>query len=554
MNTEAKEKRDFFFNLAVWLLIGSILLFVVYPLAYIFIEVFFPEGMPTLRLFGEILQRHYFIRGFINSVKVATVVASLSVVIGYLFGYTVTRVDITRRKRKIFDLLATLPILSPPFLLALSAVLLLGYNGLITKGLLGITDFSIYGFKGLVIVETIGLFPIAYLTIKGTLQSIDPSIEDAASSLGATRWYVFRKVTLPLSMTGVANAFLLTFSLSMADFGNPMLLAGSRFPVLSVQAYFQITAQFHIDKGAAVALLLLLPALAIFFIQQKIIHSRSYITVTGKPSSLHPQPHSKLAKGILVTLCIVVLGIVAVFYATVLWGGFTDIWMINHVFTFKHFAYIWEAGREYLFDTLILAGIATPISGIIGIFIAFLIIRTKLRTNKFMEMSTMLNFFLPGTVVGIGYMLAFNRYPLLLSGTAYIIILNFIFRYIPVGIRSGISILLQIDPSIEEAAMNLGANRMQTFRKITMPLISPAFFSGLVYTFERSLTAISAIVFLVSPSWYIFTVFILDELSIGRIENASAAVVILFIIITAFIWLAKFVTRKMGEIPTEIST
>ncbi len=182
-----------------------------------------------------------------------------------------------------------------------------------------------------------------------------------------------------------------------------------------------------------------------------------------------------------------------------------------------------------------------------GMLIAFLVVRTSFPGKGLIEFTSILNFTVPGTVIGIGYILAFNRPPLLLMGTLSILVLNFVFRYIPVGIQSGIAVLRQIDPSIEEAAQNLGADRITTFRKVTLPIIAPAFFSGLVFAFVRAMTAISAAIFLVSANWNLLTVQILNQVGSGRLGVAAAFSVILVIIVAAAMAvIARLVPGRTG--------
>src|SRR5690606_35987031 len=173
--------------------------------------------------------------------------------------------------------------------------------------------------------------------------------------------------------------------------------------------------------------------------------------------------------------------IVVAFYTVIVVGAITKVWGFDYTLTLAHFAYVFNVGFKTVTDTLIIALITTPISGLFGMLVAFLVVRRSFPGKSAMEFGSILSYAVPGTVVGIGYILAFNSYPLILTGTLTILVLCFLFRYVPVGIQSGIAVLRQIDPSIEEAAQNLGANSLTTFRKVTLPLFAPAFFSGLVY-------------------------------------------------------------------------
>src|SRR6185312_14534388 len=349
---------------------------------------------------------------------------------------------------------------------------LFGFNGLVTRQLLGLDDFSIYGFRGVVLSQVFTFAPIAYLSLRGVL---------AALNIGATKWQTFWKVSFPLSLPGIASAFLIVFIESMADFGNPLVLAGASFPMLAPQAYLEITGSFNLSRGATLAIVLLIPSITAFAIQRYYLAKRQYITVTGKPTASTSKIVSPLVKWLLYGLVVFFSLMVAAFYAVILLGAFTKVWGFNYAPTFAHFLYVFDVGLDSVKDTLVVAIVSTPVSGLLGMLIAFLVVRRSFPGRTALEFGSILSFAVPGTVVGIGYILAFNAPPIILTGTLAILVLCFVFRYMPVGIQSGIAVLRQIDPSIEEAAQNLGATSLATFRKVTLPLIAPAFFSGLVY-------------------------------------------------------------------------
>jgi len=299
-------------------------------------------------------------------------------------------------------------------------------------------------------------------------------------------------VTLPLAIPGIASAILILFVETLADFGNPLILAGSKFPILSVQAYLQITGMYDLPSGAALALILLVPSISVYFLQKYWVSRKKYITITGKPTASSHKVVSPAAKWILFAFCSFLAFIILLIYFTILWGAFAKVWGFDNSLTLDNFKYVFSVGFKAVTDTLIIAVTSTPVAGILGMIIAFLVVRKKFPGRREMEFTSMLSFAVPGTVIGIGYILAFNNPPFALTGTFLILMLNFVFRYIPVGIQSGVAILRQVDPSIEEAAVDLGADSQCTFKKVTLPLMVPAFFSGLIYSFVRAMTAISA--------------------------------------------------------------
>lgn len=520
----------------------SILIFVVYPLAMVFIASFQERGEWTTANYSLMAERRLYRNALWNSLSVGAVVGLVGVFVGYIAAFVLTRLNVPGKR--MLHYLMIVPIISPPFVSAVSILFLFGFNGLITRQLLGLQDFSIYGFHGVVWSQIFTFAPIAYLSLRGVLASISPTLEDAALNIGASRWQVFWKVTFPLSLPGVASAFLIVFIESMADFGNPLVLAGAAFPMLAPQAYLEITGSFNLARGAMLSVILLLPSITAFAIQRYWIARRQYVTVTGKPTASTSKIVSEPMKWLLYAFVLLFALIVVLFYGVIVVGAFTQVWGFNYAFTLDHFAYVFDVGFKTVTDTLIIAIISTPVSGLLGMLIAFLVVRRVFPGKGALEFGSILSYAVPGTVVGIGYVLAFNGPPIILTGTLAILVLCFVFRYVPVGIQSGIAVLRQIDPSIEEAAQNLGASALTTFRKVTLPLMAPAFFSALVYAFVRAMTAISAAIFLVSANWNLMTVQILNQVGSGRLGVAAAySIVVIAIVLVAVVVINAIVTR-----------
>ncbi len=527
--------------LIIILISFSLILFILFPLFKVIQLSLTSEGHLSLDIYNYIFHHQWLTKTFFNSILLGVIVASLATLIGFIFAFALNRTDISFKP--FFRVFAMLPIISPPFMLTLSVILLLGRNGIITRHLLGLKNFNIYGLKGLVLVQVMGMFPIAYLVLDGILKSINPELEDSAMNLGASWGSVFSTVTLPLSVPGIASAWLLIFVTSLADFANPMVLSG-KFDVLSVQAYLQFTGMFNMPLGSALAILLLIPSLIAFLFQKYWVGKKSYITVTGKPYSSRIFTVKRSVKYFIMSFCGLISGMVLLFYIIVIMGSFFKLWGLDYSLTLDHFKYSWDIGLKTIKDTVTLSAIATPFTGILAMIIAFLVVRKNFIGKKSMEFVSMLSFAVPGTVVGIGYILAFNKPPFLLTGTGLILVLCFIFRNMPVGIESGVAALSQIDPAIEEAATNLGADSTHIFRDITLPLIQPAFFAGLSYSFVRCMTAVSAIIFLVSARWNHLTILILSETEIMRLGPACVLCTVLIIVVLVAISLIRKITEK----------
>ncbi len=517
-----------------------VLAFIVYPLYEAVKLTFLRTGTFTFNVWKTILTEKNYLKAFFNSILLGTLTATVSTIIGFLFAFLVTRTSI--KGKKFISTMATLPVISPPFSLTLSIILLFGSNGLITKQLLKM-NWDIYGLDGLVIAQTMGMFPIAYLTMVGVLESIDSTLEEAAMNLGASRWKIFSTITLPLSLPGLLSSWLLVFTNSVADFANPLMLGG-KFNVLSVTAYLEVTGMNRLDRGAALSLLLLLPTLTTFYLQRYVVNRKSYVTVTGKPSGRIVEIVSSKTKIFLTTLVYIIVFFLIGLYSTIFMGCFVKNWGIDYTFTTANIKEALQRGKDALVDTTILASIAMPIAGIFSMIVAFLFVRKKFPGKKILQGLVLLPFSIPGTLIGISYVIAFNKPPIILVGTAAIIVINYVIRELPVGVEGGVATLKQIDPSIEEAAQNIGANPQTVFSTIVLPLIRPAFVSSLSYTFVRSMTAVSAVVFLISAKWYHITLQIYNFSENLRFGLASVLSSVLIIIILTVFGLLRILVKK----------
>lgn len=534
--------RDPLLLVLVAAVFALIAIFVIYPLAKVGIASFQTRGVWTLEHYELLQTRRLYRNALVNSLSVAVVVGLLGTALGYLIAFVLTRIDVPMKQA--LHLLTLLPVVSPPFVGAVSILFLFGFNGLVTRQLLGLQDFNIYGRWGVIASQVFTCVPLAYLSLRGVLQSISPTLEDAAYNVGASRWQTFWRVTFPLSLPGIFSAFLVVFIESISDFGNPLVLAGAAFPMLAPQAYLEITGSFNLPRGAMLAVILLIPSLLAFTIQRYWVAKRQYVTITGKPTASTSKIVSPFAKWSLYAVVLLFALLVIAFYAVIVIGAFTRVWGFDYTPTLNHLNYVFSVGLKSVRDTLIIAVLSTPLSGLLGMLIAFLIVRRRFPGKTALEFGSLLSYAVPGTVVGIGYILAFNTPPFLLTGTLAILVLAFVFRYVPVGIQNGVAVLKQVDPSIEEAAQNLGADGLTTFRKVTLPLLAPAFFAGLVYAFVRAMTAISAAIFLVSANWNLMTVQILNQVGSGRLGVAAAfSIVTIVLVLTAILIINLLVSR-----------
>ena len=691
---------------------------------FIFVFVIFPlyrsvsggfiskEGTWDITYFARYFDDYYgpnLRKAFLDTMLMGLMTATAGTLVGFIFAYAIVRCRIPGRN--FVHWMALVPTVSPPFALALSMILLFGRNGLITKKILGITFVQgmndIYGLDGLVIVQTITFFSVSYLMLKAMLERLNPAMEEAASSLGASRFYLFRTITLPLLIPGVAGSFLLLFVESLADLGNPLFIAGNR-TVLSSQIFLAVIGEYNYQKASALSLVLIIPTLVIFLVQRYYVNRRSYISVTGKPAGSQIVEKDPVIRWIFNITAYLIIAFIILLYATIIYGSFSTTWGINYAPTLKHWTMTLTRGVEAILDTTFLSAVATPFAAIMGMIIAWLVVRKKFTGKDALDFTSNLGGAVPGTILGIGFVMAFNtpsiglaigvyailalffaqivgknateRIIILILGTgagvflsklepvnmyyflggiyilsalflmiaqrkfvkplimiilglyimsanwaiaiakpiadfsrsiergffsnaifqfsdqvkvlvqptpallaiavvfagvillqnlrvkgfrlglgvlglavpcalmftgvpfsmvggAYIIMAAFVVRSLPASVRSGVAALQQIDPSIEEASNILGADAQYTFRKVTLPLILPALLAGLIFSFTRHMTSLSAIIFLVSAKWRIVTASILSEWEQGGVNIAAAysTVIIVFVMIAIFV-------------------
>ena len=701
-----------------------LLIFVFFPLFRATVNGFFNKaGYLDLQYFARYFDSYYgpvSRRIFADTLIMGILTATGGTVLGFVFAYAMVRCDLPAKR--FIHILALVPTVSPPFAISLATILLFGRNGLITHKLLnmtfgpGIND--IYGMDGLVFVQVITFFSVAYLILRAMLERLNPSMEEAAESMGAGRFHIFRTVTLPLLVPGIAGSFLLLFVESLADLGNPLFIAGN-VTVLSTQIFLSVIGEFNYQKASALALVLLIPTLLVFLVQRYYVNRRSYVSVTGKPTGGQIVEKDPWIRGVMSFVVLAVCLLIVVLYLTIIYGSFSAAWGVDFTPTLSWWRLMMTRGVEAILDTTFLSVLATPAAALTGMVIAFLVVRKSFSGKELLDFGSNLGGAVPGTILGIGFVLAFSTPPMIivalvyallafflvrvayesrrdqfvvlsfgsiigiglsflnkvlglaglyyllggvylavavytwffrkrprlgrvfavlgfylfsydlinyvarpiaalslkmprgfwsnafyqfsdylkvlfqvtpallaiflvfigvllinaergrwrlplgiillaipaalsftdlpmaLVGTPFIILAAFAVRSLPASVRAGIAALQQIDPSLEEASNILGADSQYTFRKVTLPLILPALLAGLIFSFTRHMTSLSAIIFLVSARWRIVTASILSEWEQGGVSIAAAysTVIILFVLIA--IGVLYFVTNKI---------
>ena len=536
-------------------LITFLTLFILYPLAVLLVDSFYGEenGL-TLDIFKRIFAMGSFRTAITNTLKVGFAVGIFSTILGLLFAYVEVYVKVRSRfMGGLFQVVSMLPVVSPPFVLSLSMIMLFGKAGIITRYLLKIYDNSVYGFWGITIVQTLTFFPVCYMMLKGLLKNIDPSLEEAARDMGASRFRVFADVTWPLILPGLGNAFLVTFIESIADFANPMIIGGS-YDTLATTIYLQITGAYDKEGAAAMAVVLLTITLLMYLVQKYVLEAKTAATLTGKASRARMLIEDKSVTVPLTIVCSLIALFVIMMYICVPFGALFNTWGYDFSLTTKWFVRVFEKykGFKAFRDSFLLSLASAPITALLSMIISYLVVKRKFKAKGFIEFVSMLAMAVPGTVLGIGYIRGFvngvfgTGFLSGIYGSAAILIIVFVVRSLPTGTRSGISALRQIDKSIEESAYDMGADSFKVFMTVTLPLIKDSFLSGLVTAFVRSITAISAIILLVTPQFLLITVQINEFAEKGSYGIACAFATILIAITYGSVLLMNLFIKYFG--------
>ena len=536
-------------------------LFILYPLAILLTDSVVVEkniNGTTLKTIGfanfiKIFKMTNFRHAISNTLWLGLISGIGSTVIGFLFAYVDSYVDVgSKIVKKLFGVVSILPVVSPPFVLSLSAILLFGRTGVITRGLFNMNNTQLYGWRGIALVQILTFFPVCYMMLKGLLKNIDPSLEEAARNMGAGRFKVFQTVTFPLLLPGIGNAFLVSFIESVADFANPMIIGGN-FDTLATSIYLQLTGAYDKSGATAMAVVLLVISMGLFILEKYWLERKSVATLTGKASRGRAAITDSSVRIPLVTICTLLTVFVISMYILVPFGSLFKIWGRDYHLSLKWYEYIFKnKGYRVFTDSMLLSAIASPITAFLSMIIAYLVVKRKFFAKGFMEFVAMLAMAVPGTVLGVGFIRGYNSglfHSGILSGlygTGAILVIVFIVRSLPIGTRSGIAALRQIDRSIEEAAYDMGADSAKVFQTVTLPLIKESFISGLVTTFVRSITAISAIILLVTPKYLLITVRINEHAEKGNYGIACAYATILIVITYVAITIMNFVLGKLG--------
>lgn len=482
---------------------------------------------------------------FPTSLYLALIVAPITTALGLVFALLEQRSRAAWVRRSL-AVVSLLPLITPPFVFAFALTYWLGRSGIITSDLLGLKTSFLFGINGVAIAQVFAFTPVAFLILRGSVQGLNAALEEASATLRAHPWHTFRDITWPLLRPGLAAAFLLTIIESLADFGNPMLLGGDR-NFLATEVFLALTGRYDPNEAAVYGAVLLCLVLSIFGLQRLWLGNTSFVTVTGKPGAGNFSPLPVWLERTLQTILALWGLAVVLLYFSIFFGSFVQIWGINNSFTFKHYLDLTNLGLPVLLKTAQLAFISAIIATLVGFLIAYLVSRQQFWGRGLLEVGSMLSFATPGTVMGVAYILAFNTGPWLLTGTGIIIVLALVFRNMPAAVRGVISGLSQIDKSLEEASTLLRAPSSTTLRRVLIPLLIPQLLAGMVFAFVRGMTAISQIIFLISPGNTLATVLMLRWIEQGDLGRGAAMATVMILGLLTVILILFAVSRRLGR-------
>ncbi len=541
-----KDKLTDLIFLGMTLVIPLILLiFVLFPVFKVALASFMEGDQLSLVFYREL-----FLTGKVKLLGNTLLVNGLSTLFASALGLALALV-VARSSwpgKNLLNFAAILHIISPPFVSAIVFIMLFGRRGFITSTLLGL-DVNLIGWGAIVFLQTLGNASIAYLIMVNVLKRIDKNLERSALDLGASRLRVFFTVTLPLMLPGITAAALLVFTNILADFGTPILVGGG-FRVLASEAYIQVIARHNMGFAAALCMVLLVPCLSIVLLEKLVLGNRLYLSSSLSQEGRDGEKEQILSKPVLVALsfiCFVFAFLTFAEVATLVIGAFTNIWGYDYTLSLRHLTAVWEQGFRSIKNSLLFATYVAIFGPLLGICTAYFFQKSKNFSRRFFEFLAILPYAVPGPVMGISYILAFNSYPLLLTGTFFIVVFVSIVRELPISFNAGKAVLHQVAGSLEQASTDLGSNRWQTLTRVVLPLMAPAYRVGVVHAFIHAMITIGAIIFLITPRNKVITFEIFTAVNSGRLGEGAAFA--LFLIIMTLAGLGGFhLVSKMPAI------
>ena len=545
---ENNKKRFDYWSIVTIVSVLFFLIFFIYPVSKIFVNSVIDSetGKLSLSAFKKFFSREYYTVTILNSFKVTLAATLITMVTGTLMAYIMKTVSI--KGKAIVDMIVIVSILSPPFIGAYSWIILLGRAGIITKFLktIGISFPGIYGFSGILLVFVVKMTPLMYLFVSGALKKMDSSLIECAEGMGCKGIRKMRRIILPLILPTILSSAFLVCMRIFCDFGTPMLI-GEGYRTIPVLIYNSFIGEMNQDYAFASAMSVIVVFFSvIIFALQQLFASRTTIEM----SSLRPiQPEKK--KGFYNIACHIFTYLVALLASlplvVVVVQSFkkTDGIVYYNEFSLTSYIKAFSQCGRAIFNTFFYSILAMVFILVIGVLFSYVTVRRPSKVTKTMDAITTLPYIIPGSIMGISLILGFNHKPIVLTGTALIMIVAYIIRRMPYTIRSSSAILRQIDPALEEAASSLGADKSRAFWKVTFPVMIPGVLSGALMSWMSIITELSSTVLLYTTRTQTLSIAIYQEVIRGN-EGVACALssILLLTTIIALTVFFKFSGKK----------
>lgn len=529
-NSTLSIKKPKFWTIVKIFVLAFMALFLIYPFFSLITRSFFSPKVEGFTFYNYIrfFTKKYYYSSLLRSLFVSFTTTITCLIIGVPIAYLMTRYNIYIKKY--MHILIILSLMSPPFIGAYSWIILFGRSGLVTQWFadLGINLPTIYGRGGIILVFTFHLFPYVYLYVSGAMSSIDSSLEEAAENLGSTKFQRFMTVSLPVVMPSVAAGAIMVFMTSLADFGTPMLI-GEGYTVLPVLIYNEYMSEIggNANLASALSVIVVICSTTVLLVQKHLVSKRNYVMTAMRPPAevqLHGLPRFFASLPVMIVTFIGILPQIVVIVSSFIQTDFSG---FVGGFSLDNYRNIANRLSTNIRNTFSFSFIAIIFIILIGILMSYIIVRQKGFVANFMDLLIMFPYVIPGSVLGISLIVAFNKPPLLLTGTAAIMIISFIVRKLPYTVRSGSAFLQQMDPSVEEASINLGVSPMKTFFHVTARLMLPGVLSGAILSWITVINELSSSIMLYSGETSTISVAIYTEVVRNSYGTAAALATIL---------------------------
>ncbi len=525
-----RERADVWTGVT-WVAFGLLAVLLILPLGrLLWASILDKDGGLTLVHYRDFLAYPYYSRTVGHSFLVSGLVTLAALVVAVPVAFILARVHLPGKA--VISTLAILPLVSPPFIGAYSWILLFGRAGYVTSLLqaIGITIPTVYGMHGIVLALTLNLYPFVLLMVTGALRALDQSLEEAAQGLGSSPWRVFWTVTVPVTLPSILGGALLVFLTAFAEFGAPMVI-GEGYQVLPTIVYSLFVNEMGSNPAMAstAATLLVFCTTGLLLVQYWAVGRRRYAM-----SQMRPIPPARLRPALQWLCAGIVYLVVGLSLIPAIVVAVTSFFESRGPVLYPNFSL--GNYREVLFNvpraianSFLLSSLSTVLDVVLGTLIAYLVVRRRSATTAALDSCVMVPYAIPGTVIGVAFIVAFNKPPLVLTGTFMILLLAYFIRRLPYSVRAGSAILHQIDPAVEEASISLGVSPLKSFAKVTARLMLPGIVSGGILTWVQTITEISATIFLYFGAWSTITVVIYRQVSSSNFGSAAAASTLLLV-------------------------